>query len=424
MKKIFHKIKSTFSRLGPGFITGAADDDPSGIAAYSIAGAQFGYKLLWLTPLLLPMMIAIQDLCGRIGLCSGMGLAGAIKKYYSKKLLYFAISLLIIANVINIGADLGFIAACLEMILGLPFYYWLIFVTLGTIFLEIFISYKKYSQILKWLSITLLVYPVTALITKQNWTEVARFTFLPYLEFNLPFLLAMVGFIGTTISPYLFFWQAGEEVEEEINDGQIKDFNYRPKIYRRQISHLQKDTIVGMVFSSVIAAFIVLTTASTLHQMGITDIETPQQVALALRPLAGDFAFLLFTVGIIGIGLQAVPILAGGVAYSISETFGFKEGLSKKFSQARIFYLVIAIATVVGALLNIVGINPVRALFYTAVLNGVVSVPLIVVIIKLSGDERVVGKFKAGKKEKTLAWLTFIFILIALLLTLFSVFKH
>ena len=423
MKKIFHKIKSTLSHLGPGFVTGAADDDPSGIATYSIVGAQFGYKLLWLTPFLLPMMIAVQDLCGRIGLCSGMGLAGAIKKYYSKKLLYFAVFLLVIANVINICADLGFIAACLEMILGSPFYYWLIFITFGTIFLEIFISYKKYSQILKWLSLTLLVYPVTALITKQNWVEVARFTFLPYLELNLPFLLAMVGFIGTTISPYLFFWQAGEEVEEEIKDGQIKDFNFRPKVFRRQISHLQKDTIVGMIFSNLIAAFIVLTTASTLHQMGITDIETSQQVALALRPLAGDFAFLLFTVGIIGIGLQAVPILAGGVAYSISETFNFKEGLSKKFSQAKIFYLVIAAATIIGALLNIVGINPVRALFYTAVLNGVVSVPLIVVIIRLSSDERVVGKYKTGKKEKILTWLTFTFIFISLLLTLFSVFK-
>jgi NRAMP (natural resistance-associated macrophage protein)-like metal ion transporter len=278
--KGLQKIKKLFRKVGPGFITGAADDDPSGIATYSIAGAQFGYRLSWLSLFLLPMMIAIQEMCGRIGMVSGMGLAGTIKKFYSKKLLLLAVTLLIVANTINISADLGIMAASLEMLIGWPFLIWLVLVTLLTLVLEIFVSYKRYSTFLKFMGLSLLVYGLTMLITKQDWGEVARNTLIPHLNFNGVYLMTMVGFIGTTISPYLFFWQASEEVEEEIEDGQVKDFDKKPKVGRRQIAFLRRDTIVGMVFSNIVAFFIVLTAAATLHANGITDIETPYQAAL------------------------------------------------------------------------------------------------------------------------------------------------
>jgi len=408
--KGLQKIKKLFRKVGPGFITGAADDDPSGIATYSIAGAQFGYRLSWLSLFLLPMMIAIQEMCGRIGMVSGMGLAGTIKKFYSKKLLLLAVTLLIVANTINISADLGIMAASLEMLIGWPFLIWLVLVTLLTLVLEIFVSYKRYSTFLKFMGLSLLVYGLTMLITKQDWGEVARNTLIPHLNFNGVYLMTMVGFIGTTISPYLFFWQASEEVEEEIEDGQVKDFDKKPKVGRRQIAFLRRDTIVGMVFSNIVAFFIVLTAAATLHANGITDIETPYQAALALKPLAGNFAFFLFTFGIVGIGLQAVPILAGSVAYAVSEAFGFQEGLSKKLEQAKAFYFVIVLATIVGGIINLVGINPIRALYYTAIINGLISVPLIAIIIKLSDDARVVGNFKTSKINKIIARVTFVFV--------------
>lgn len=413
MKKIFQFLRYKFNRLGPGFITGAADDDPSGVATYSIAGAQFGYKLNWLCIFLTPLMISVQEMCGRIGMVSGMGLAGVIKKYYPKKLLVFSILLLFIANTINIGADLGIMAASLQMLINIPFYLWLFLVSIFTICMEIFVPYDKYSRYLKWMGLTLVVYGVTAFITRQNWFEVARYTLIPHIEFKTEYLMTMVGFLGTTISPYLFFWQASEEVEEEIKEGKIRDFEESPHIIEEEIRHMQKDTSAGMFFSNVITFFIILTTAATLHANGITDIETPQQAALALRPLAGNFAYLLFTFGIIGIGLQSVPILAGGVAYSFAEAFGFKEGLAKKLTEAKAFYATIVLATGIGALLNLIGINAIKALYFTAILNGIIAVPLIAIIIRLADNEKIVGKYKSSKKSRTLAWITFVFMGIA-----------
>jgi len=423
MKKIINFIKTKFKSLGPGFVTGAADDDPSGVATYSIAGAQFGYKLNWLSLFLIPMMTSIQEMCGRIGMTSGMGLAGVIKKFYSRKLLLFAVSLLLVANVINISADLGIMAASLQMILGLPFLIWLVVITLFSILLEVLVPYKKYFVYLKWMGLTLLVYGVTAFITKQDWLSVLKYTLIPHIDFNLMYFMTAVGFIGTTISPYLFFWQASEEVEEEIENGKIKDFEDKPKVERSEIQTMRKDTTLGMIFSNLISTFIVLTTAATLHNSGITNIESPAQAALALKPLAGDFAYLLFTIGIIGIGLQSVPVLAGGVAYAFSESFNLKEGLSKKFYQAKTFYLVIGIATLLGALLNLVGINPIKALYYSAIINGVISVPLIAIIIKLADNEKIVGKFKTGRKEKIIAWITLLFVSLASLLMLVGLLK-
>ncbi len=423
LRKPFIWLGKKLHWIGPGFITGAADDDPSGVATYSIAGAQFGYNLNWLALFLTPMMFVVQEMSARIGLCSGTGLAGVIKHYYSRKLLLFTVTLLIVANIINIGADLGIMAASLQMLFGLPFSLWLLIITLVIIGLEIFIPYKKYARYLKWMGLSLLVYAVTAFIVKQDWKEVFLYTLIPHIQLDSIYLMTAVGFIGTTISPYLFFWQASEEVEEEIVLGRIKDFRERENIRPRDIKQMRRDTLLGMIFSNCVAFFIVLTTAGTLHAHGIFEISSPQQAALALRPLAGDFTYALFALGIIGIGLQAVPILSGGLAYACAETFGFKEGLSKTFAQARKFYGVIALAIIAGALLNLIGINPIKALYYAAIINGIISVPLIFIIIKLAGDKRIVGKHTSSRGLNIVSWITFGFILTATLLMLLQLFR-
>ena len=418
MKKVISFIRHKFSRLGPGFITGAADDDPAGIATYSITGAKFGYKLSWLSIFLVPMMYTIQEMCGRIGLVSGMGLAAAIKKYYPKKLLYFAVALLFFANTFNIGADLGIMASSLQMIIGLPFVFWLFFVTIVTLTLEIIIPYSSYSRYLKWMALSVLVYGITAFIIHQDWIAILRYTFIPYIELELGFIMTIVGCLGTTISPYLFFWQASEQVEEHIKEGKIQDFDESPQVLEVEIKHMRKDTIAGMSFANIIFFFIVITTAATLNRNGIFDIESPAQAATALRPLAGNLAYILFTIGIVGIGLESVPTLAGSAAYAIADTFGFKEGLAKKLTEARAFYAVIGLATIIGVLFNFIGINPVRALFYSAIINGIVAVPLIAIIIKIADDERIVGPYKNSTRGRIIGWTTFAFMGISAVLML------
>ncbi|MFA5750288.1 MAG: divalent metal cation transporter [Candidatus Shapirobacteria bacterium] len=422
MINFFVKLRKFFKKVGPGFITGAADDDPSGIATYSIAGAQYGYKLGWLALFLWPAMVAIQEMCGRIGMASGKGLAGVIKKYHSKRLLFMAVSLLAIANIINIGADLGIMAAAMQMIFGLNFFWWLIFVGVFIILMEIIIPYKKYSKILKWLGLSLMVYVITALMVKQDWRAVIWNTFIPQISFDLSYIMIIIGFLGTTISPYLFFWQASEEIEEEIIKGEVKDFNCKPEINQSEIKEMGRDTKMGMLFSNLIAFSIILTTAATLHANGIINIETPQQAALALKPLAGNFAYILFAIGIIGIGWQSIPVLAGSLGYALSETFNFKEGFSKKLKKAKMFYFIIAMATIIGLVMNLLQINIMKALYYAAVINGIAAVPLIAIIIKLSDDERIVGRFKTKKKNRIIAWITFGFMLISVLIMLWQIF--
>jgi Mn2+/Fe2+ NRAMP family transporter len=418
---ILKKIKNFFKKIGPGFVTGAADDDPSGIATYSIAGAQYGYKLGWLALFLWPAMVAIQEMCGRIGMASGRGLAGVIKKYHSKRLLFMAVSLLAVANIINIGADLGIIAASMQMIFGLNFFGWLVFVGVLIILMEIVIPYKRYSGILKWLGLSLMVYVITAFMVKQDWKEIFWNTIIPQFDFSLGYIMTMIGFLGTTISPYLFFWQASEEIEEEINNGEIKDFDCKPVTKPMEIKEMGRDTKMGMLFSNLMTFFIIITTAATLHANGITNIETPQQAALALKPLAGSFAYILFAIGIIGIGWQSIPVLAGSVGYALSEAFGFKEGLSKVFKKAKMFYFIIAIATVIGLVMNLMQINIMKALYYAAVINGIAAVPLIAIIIKLSDDERIVGRFKTKKKNRIIAWITFGFMLVSVVVMLWQI---
>ncbi|MDD4026619.1 MAG: divalent metal cation transporter [Candidatus Shapirobacteria bacterium] len=417
---ILKKVKDFFKKTGPGFVTGAADDDPSGIATYSMVGAKFGYKLNWMMLFLWPAMVSIQEMCGRIGMVSGKGLASIIKKYYSKRMLVLATSLLAIANIINIGADLGIMAASMQMLFDFNYYYWLAVAAIFIVWMQIAIPYRKYIKYLQWLGLVLIVYLITAFLVKHDLSDLVWDTFVPQVEINLEYLMIIIGLVGTTISPYLFFWQSAQEVEEQIATGEIKDFNSHPVTTRHEVKLMEFDTKIGMAFSNLIALAIMLTTAATLHANGIFSIDTPQQAAMALKPLVGNFAYILFAVGIIGIGWQSIPVLAGSLAYALSETFGFKEGLSKKFSQAKVFYIIIAVATGIGFLINLLGINVMNALYYAAIINGLASVPLIAIIIKVSDDERVVGKFKTKKKHRFAALVTLFFMTMAMLVMLWQ----
>lgn len=403
------RMSGLLRKIGPGFITGVADDDPSGVATYSIAGAKFGYRMSWMSLFLIPSMVAIQEMCGRIGLVTGSGLAGVIKRHYSRGLMWFAVGLLAVANTINIGADLGIMAASLRMLIGLPYHFWLIAVAALVVGLEIGVPYRRYSTVLKWLGLSLLAYVATAFLAKQDWPAVARSTLVPHVDLDLNFLMTMVGFVGTTISPYLFFWQASEEVEEEIAERTIADFNDEPDVSERKVRALGADTRIGMVFSNAMAFFILITTAATLHRSGILDIDTPQQAAAALKPLAGSFASLLFSAGVIGIGLQSVPVLAGSVGYALADALGLSEGLAKRFSKARGFYAILALATVLGMLMDFLDINAVRALYFAAVVNGLAAVPLIFIIIRMARDPRIVKGFRTSVFHTVVGWLTFAF---------------
>lgn len=419
------RLRRFLTRTGPGFITGVADDDPSGIATYSIAGAQFGYAMSWMSLFLVPSMIAIQEMCGRLGLVTGQGLAAVIKRHSSKRLMWFAVGLLVVANTINIGADLGIMAASLRMLFGLPHVFWLLLVTAAVVWLEINIPYKQYAKALKWLGLSLLAYVATAFLARQDWLLVLRATAVPRIEMSVGYLMTLVGFLGTTISPYLFFWQASEEVEEEIAGARIPDFSpaEEPGVTPQDIKALGADTRTGMVFSNAMTFFILITTAATLHKAGIFNIETPQQAALALKPLAGRMAYLLFSFGVIGIGLQAVPVLAGSVGYAVADALGLRQGLAKKFSKARGFYVTLALATVAGFLMDLFGVPTIRALYYAAIVNGVASVPLIFIIIRLAGDRRVVKGYPTSKAHTFVGWVTFVFTAVSVALMAASLLK-
>ena len=387
------RLKKYLSILGPGFITGASDDDPAGIATYSQTGAQFGYSQAWTSPFSFPFMVAIQEMCGRIGLITGRGLAGVIGKYYSRPLLYFSVLILLIANTVNIGANLGAIASSAQLILGIPFIFWLIGMTALTLVLEVFVSYKVYSRYLKYLAFSLFAYVFVVFIVKQNWIEVLSSTAIPTISFSREYLLNIVAILGTTISPYLFFWQTNEEVEEEVADGKLPGMGRGiPTISVKDIRKMRKDTIAGMFFSNLIMFFIIITAASTLHAAGINSVETADQAAQALRPIAGDLSYLLFAVGIIGTGLLSVPVLAGSASYAVAESFGWKEGLYRKFTQAHGFYGIITIATIVGLLVNFLGIPSFKMLYYTAILGGIVAPPLMIMIILIANNKKIMGE--------------------------------
>ena len=417
------KIKKIFSILGPGFITGASDDDPSGIATYSQTGALFGFAQAWTALFSFPLMVAIQEMCGRIGLVSGKGLAGVIRLHYPKKALYLTVFLLLLANTINIGADLGAMAASAQLVFGFPFIYWLIGMVVLTLFLEIFISYKTYSKYLKYLAFALLSYVIVAFTVRMDWIKVFASLVAPHIEFNKTYIFNIVAILGTTISPYLFFWQADEEVEEEVSHHKLRRMGAgQPRITPKDISKLRLDTVIGMLFSNLVMFFIIITTGATLFTHGIGKIGSAEDAALALRPLAGDYAFLLFAVGIIATGLLALPILAGSASYAVSESFGWREGLYQKFERAHGFYGVITIATLIGLLINFIGIDPILALYYSAVINGIIAPPLIIMILFIANNKKIMGERTNSLFLNILGALTVFIMGLSAIILLFSPF--
>jgi NRAMP (natural resistance-associated macrophage protein)-like metal ion transporter len=391
--------------MGPGLITGASDDDPSGIATYSQAGAQFGYSMGWTLLLTYPLMVAIQLISAQIGRVTGRGLAGNMRRHYPAALLYPLVGLLVVANTINLGADLGAMAAALHLLIDGPMLIYVAGFAVVTVLAEVFIRYSRYASVLRWLTLSLFAYVATVFVVGVPWLTVARNLVLPHISLSGDYLTVVVAVFGTTISPYLFFWQAGEEVEDEKEDPEAKPLMQAPQQAPRQMARMQLDTLVGMGFSNIIALFVMLTTAATLHAHGVTDIQTSSQAAEALRPIAGRFAFTIFALGIIGTGLLAVPVLAGSAAYAIGEALHWRVGLAQRPSRARAFYGTIAAATLVGAVLNFTPLDPIKALFWSAVINGVAAVPIMVMIMLMASRQRVMGQFTLTRWLMALGWL-------------------
>lgn len=416
------KLKLYFRSLGPGLITGASDDDPSGIGTYSQTGALFGYTQLWTAVVTFPLMAAVQEICARIALQSGGGLANNIRKHYPRPVLYVCVLLLVFANTINIGTDLGAMVASAKMMVRIPFVFWIIGMTALVLALEIFIEYRRYAKILRFLTLSLFAYAVVVFVVPQHWEEVLRNTLIPTVRFKQEFLLNLVAVFGTTISPYLFFWQASQEVEEEIARGKTSEAARRG-VSKTELKWMRTDVVSGMFFSNIIMWFIIITTGSTLFRSGFRDIDSAPRAAEALRPLAGDFAYLLFAAGIIGTGLLAIPILAGSAAYAVAETFRWREGLYLKFRQAPGFYGIIAVATLIGVAINLTGLNPIRALYYTAVLNGVVAPPLLVMIMLISNNPKIMADRANGRISNFLGWLVTAFMTLAAVALLITTVK-
>ena len=390
--------------LGPGLITGASDDDPSGIATYSQAGAQFGFGLSWVMLFSWPLMCAIQEISARIGRVTGRGIAGNLKRHYPNPVVYSIVSLLLIANIINIGADLGAMGAALKLLVGGPQLVYVALFGLVSVLLEVFSRYSRYVSVLKWLTLSLFAYVGVAFVVKMPWGEVASSLVVPQITFTPAYMTVVVAILGTTISPYLFFWQAEEEVEEVKERDQAKPLNRAPEQATLEFKRIRIDTWIGMGFSNAVALFIILTTAATLHAHGVTDIQTSAQAAEALRPVAGPLAFAIFALGIIGTGFLALPVLAGSAAFALGETFGWHVGLSRKLSRAKAFYATIAVATLLGVLLNNSPIDPIKALFWSAVINGVVAVPVMGLMMHLSSHRAAMGDFELGRGLKLVGW--------------------
>ncbi|MFM5923400.1 MAG: NRAMP family divalent metal transporter [Novosphingobium sp.] len=402
-----HKAKprSPIAVLGPGLVTGAADDDPSGIGTYSQVGAQFGYGLAWTMFFGFPLLASIQAICARIGATTGKGIAQNLRQHYSPWLLRAVVGLLLIANVINLGADLGAMGAVLALVLPGPVLLYTVIFGVISVLLEVFLSYTHYARILKWTTLSLLAYAGVVIVADVPWRTAIYDILVPRFTFDRDHAMALVAIFGTTISPYLFFWQAGQEVEEQ-HRRHIKPLHVSPRRAGAELKRIRTDTLVGMAFSHLTALFIIVATAATLHASGIRDIASAAQAAEALRPIAGEFAFALFALGIIGTGLLAVPILAGSAAYAVSETFGWTEGLDRKPREAKAFYGAIAAATLGGIALNFVAIDPMRALYWAAVVNGLLAPPLMVVTMLIASNRRIMGKLTLGPWLKFGGWLS------------------
>ena len=405
--------------LGPGFITGASDDDPSGICTYAQVGASLGFSFLWTALFTFPLMTSVQFICAKVGMVSGMGLAGVLRKHYPRALLYAVGLGLVVANTINAGTDIGAIAAAINLFVPVPVVVMILPVTLAILFLQIWGSYRVIAKVFKWLTLALFAYIGSSFYAKPEMIEVLKGTFIPSVRLDSTLLTALVAILGTTISPYLFFWQATQEVEEERSMGR-NTLSERKGATDVELRHAGWDTLIGMFFSNAVMYFIILATAATLFKAGKTDIATAAEAAQALRPLAGDAAYFLLAFGMIGTGFLAVPILTSSSAYAVSEAFGWRSGLDQKPKRAREFYTMIVLSTLVGMFINFIGINPIKALFWTAVLNGCLAPPLLVVIMLISNNRRVMGSRVNGIWTNLMGWTTATIMLVAAVALIFT----
>jgi NRAMP (natural resistance-associated macrophage protein)-like metal ion transporter len=405
MKKKKLKIRSWLRQLGPGLVTGAADDDPSGIATYSQAGAKFGYELGWTVVLTYPLMVAVQVISARLGRVTGRGLADNIRENFPAPVLYALVIMLLVTNTINVAADVAAMGQSLQLVVGGPVHLYAVGFGVVCLALEVYLPYRRYVTYLKWLTLVLFAYVAVALVANVSWSAVLSGIVRPRVPLSSDMLTVIVAVFGTTISPYLFFWQAALEVEEVEANPKAHALKQSPSQAPSQLRRINIDTYVGMGLSNAIALFIIIATAATLHQSGILDIETSAQAAEALRPVAGPLAFLLFSLGIIGTGMLAIPVLAGSAAYAVAETFRWRRGLDRKPREARGFYAIVALATLGGTALTFSPIDPIRALFWSAVINGVISVPVLIVMMLLAGNAKVMGKFVSSPRLKFVGWL-------------------
>lgn len=392
------------SVLGPGLIAGASDDDPSGIATYSQAGAQFGFAISWTMLLSYPLMVAIQEISARIGRTTGRGIAGNIRRHYPNWMLQGIVTLVLAANTINIGADIGAMGDAVTLLIGGPHLVYVVVIGTVSALLQIFVTYARYARVLKWLTLALFAYFGTVMVVHVPWGEAVRGFFVPTFSTDPAFWTTVVAILGTTISPYLFFWQASQEVEEVRADPAAQPLVRAPAQAPREFERIRLDTAVGMAFSNLVALAIIITTAATLHAHGVTEIETSAQAASALRPLAGDFAFTIFALGVIGTGLLAVPVLAGSAAYALAEARKWPDGLARKPRKAKAFYATIAVATLVGVLINASPISPIKALYWSAVINGVAAVPIMTMMMHMTDNRRVMGKFPVSAGLRIVGW--------------------
>ncbi|WP_028990390.1 divalent metal cation transporter [Thermithiobacillus tepidarius DSM 3134] len=399
------KKPSLLRQLGPGLITGASDDDPGGIATYSQVGAQFGYQMLWTAWFLYPLMGGIQEICARIGRVTGHGIAGNIRRHHSPWLLYGTVALLLLANVINLGADIGAMGAALHLLIGGPMLLYAALFAIVSVLLQVFMHFESYTRVLKWLTLALFAYVGTAFAIRIDWGQVLHGFLVPTVIFRSDYLMGLVALFGTTISPYLFFWQASQEVETQRETPGEEALRKAPRQAPAQLQRIRIDTYVGMAFSNLIAFFIMLTAAATLHAHGGTQIQTATQAAEALRPVAGQFAFLLFSLGIIGTGLLAVPVLAGSAAYAVGEALKWPVGLARRPLEAKGFYGIIAAATFVGVGFDFLDINPIQALYLSAVLNGLVAVPIMVLMMRMAMRPKIMGRFVLPPRLLIVGWL-------------------
>ncbi len=398
-----------WKKLGPGLTTGAADDDPSGIATYSQTGARFGFSLAWLAIITYPFMAVVQEMCARIGLVTSRGLAANMRLHYPRTILYILAGLLFAANAFNIGANLGAMAEATRLVFSGASFVWLVIgFTVFSLLLQIFTSYKTYANYLKWLALILFAYVLTAFAIDLDWSEVWKNVLTPDMHFNKETILMIAAILGTTISPYLFFWQTSQEVEEKILHGEEGEEDLRPvisEVSKQDLKDMRVDVWSGMFISNLVMFFIILVCGATLFANGITNIESAADAAAALKPLAGHGAYLLFAIGIIGTGLLAVPILAGSTSYALAESFKWKSGLHHRLREAYAFYAVIIISMIVGLLLNFVGLDPIKALIYSAIINCIVAPIVLIFIVSISSSQKIMGQYANGKKTKFIGWL-------------------